>query len=152
MINERLRELETKLCNALELDTAGAAKVHRHTMLVAREAHVELLTKWGWGDFGIVCTPEEYRKQMAADAFPLPPKRVLREEPDPNAGEVLWRYGDDGLAYKPLRDSAAYPSKWTSLTGGIDSGRVFAPYPARIRLWADLLANPYREVPDNGDE
>jgi hypothetical protein len=109
--------------------------LHEFAMKVARASEVNYL-------HGIRGYDKARCERDAALRYPLPPKRVLREELDPNGGEVLWRHGEDGLAYKRVHEIR---DVWASLTGGIDHGRVFTPYPERIRLWADLLANPYRE-------
>lgn len=135
------------------------AGIHRHTMLVARHAFAHG-TRWQ-SDYADR-KRREFRSTTgsqltnswslhdaedgAVSEFPLPPKRVLREEPDPCNGDVEWRWSG-ALEFRPYRGV-----EWVRLVSDQGFGRTFAPYPERIDLWHSLKHTPYREVPDNGDE
>jgi hypothetical protein len=143
----RFRTLVARSEEELLNETLIYQRLHTHTLLSIRAGYALAKMEDGAGSLlgnepqGIYCM------RLANERFSPPPKRVLREETDPNGGEVLWRYREpSGLEYRRIERG-----RWLSLTGG-EGSRVFAPFPERIRLWADLLANPYREVPDNGDE
>jgi hypothetical protein len=119
--------------------------VHRIVTLIAREVHAACLADMNVGG---LCPPEDpdvYRMRLAARAYPLPPRRVIREEPDPEGG-VFWKW-DESATILLYRYNV---SGW--YRPGAPGQPTFLPTPARVRLWTDLLANPYREVPDNGDE
>lgn len=149
---ERLAEMGRKLY--LELDDpsrcstseAALAAIHRHTMLVARKVCLDNMREHAQQiGLGTLFNLESAR--MAANGrFPLPPKRVLREEPDPKGAGVMWRWLGSSLEY------SSGDGRWFALVGSAGGDRVFAPYPERIDLWHSLKHNPYREVPDNGDE
>jgi hypothetical protein len=91
-----------------------------------------------------------YCARLAAETFPLPPKRVLREEPDPNKGEVWWRYTGLGLEFSPWKGQNG--TQWIPLNRQGAYSRTFAATPERIDLWHSLKHEPFREVPDEGDE
>lgn len=140
--HERLKELEGELLGLVNVASPAPAmreRIHRLVTLAARAAYA--LAK---EEDGVGYTDHVYA-QMAAERFPLPPKRVLREEPDPNGGDVFWRWNLH-LEYRPWNGNV-----WVSLVSDANM-RVFAPYPERIDLWHSLKHDPYREVPDNGDE
>jgi hypothetical protein len=88
----------------------------------------------------------EYSEPWSVEAarlrFPLPLRKVLREEPDPSYTHLFWRWNGDTLEF--CRPLSPVNTGWQGLTA---SGDSYAPEPARIRLWADLLANPWREEP-----
>lgn len=112
------------------------AIIHRLVIRVAREAHAACLDDFNRGV-----------RILASEAYPLPPKRVLREEPDPESAIVRWRCSDRGIEYNNLVGGAG----WQVLTQDGTVGK-FAITGPRIDLWHSLKHNPYREVPDNGDE
>lgn len=119
---------------------AFRALLHPHTMRVAREV---FFTGVEWGMMQPDRRDEELVRKRAREAFPLPPRRVLREEPDPLYGaSILWRWRGGVLEIR--RPSSPVNTSWCSL---MESGQSYPPLPDRITLWADLLANPYREEP-----
>jgi len=141
---EAAKERADRTIAALSPDT----ETYRIVTLAARVGYALAKEEDGAGS---LCPPEQpqhvYCALLAAKRFPLPPKRVLREEPDPCGGDVDWRW-TGALEYRPNGGA-----KWNLLISD-SNGRVFAPYPERIDLWHSLKHEPYREVPDNdnGDE
>jgi hypothetical protein len=103
--------------------------IHEYTMRVAREVSV-----WRGG----YAPPKLHHleERLARDVFPLPPKRVLREEPVPGSIKILYRVQDGVLqqSYPHL------PGHWEVATV---SPRDFA----LMRHALDLHDNPYREEP-----
>ena len=71
-------------------------------------------------------------REVARIRFPLPPKRVLREEPDPNGAFLMWRFRN---------------GHFESACGGADWNRhaSVAPTPERVALWISLEMEPWRE-------
>lgn len=151
-ILERIAELEKRLLKQMpegtpEQDAKAEEAIHRFAMLVAQAA-LEVGVTWPRRFY---FWDKEDREKAARQIFPLPPKRVLREEPDPNGGEVLWRW-NEWLEFMPNAiHNPAELKRWIRLTAP-DCDRTFAPYPGRIDLWHSLKHNPYKEVPDNGDD
>jgi hypothetical protein len=84
----------------------------------------------------------DYCARLAAKRFPLPPKRVPREEPDPH-GYMRWRWFETGLQYQ-----WAGSRGWTSVA----PSDMWPPTPERIDLWHSLKHEPYKEVPDDGGD
>jgi hypothetical protein len=98
----------------------------------------------------------EGAEQIAATArrlFPLPPKRVLREgrvkdEDDLPVEPFLYRVNVEGsgeVEWCDPREDAMDTRKY--VWRPLNLSAAPAPNAARIRLWADLLARPYREEP-----
>jgi hypothetical protein len=113
--------------------------IHEFAMKVARVGHTI-----GWADAGVarsvILSGCSHRRQedVAATRFPLPPKRVLREEPVPGASmdEILYRWDDGEL----LRRGP--------LSGGWErAGTVDAHRLDLMRHAIDLAKRPYREEP-----
>jgi hypothetical protein len=134
---KRLAELEEVLVNSAAATAREGLPVlvHRHTMLVAREAYtLGLATGYN---------PNVTLAAHAWREFPLSPKRVLREEPDPER-PWRWRFLEHLEVNMGMSRSAWGPV--------IEEGVMVAPTPERNDLWHSLKHNPYREVPDNGDD
>ena len=105
--------------------------ITRHTMLVAREAY-----RLGILDRGGTIPSETRMTILARERFPLPPRKVLREEPDPHVPSHSYRYSPFGGNIVHFLYGLEQPSQcWPQ------------PTPERAALWADLLANPWREEP-----
>lgn len=102
---------------------------------------------WAWVNNYAECTGakfnhEGYVHEQAADRYPLPTitrPRVVKDAADPS---VEFCFVDGVLQYR------ADSGSWWRLVP--DDGRVpttiFYPTAERVRLWADLLANPTEEV------
>ncbi len=139
-ILERLEKMEGSLRAVLLTSSSSVEEmvdaIHRHTMLVAREGYMYRVQHF-------TRAPEHtFAATLARKAFPLPPKEVLREEPDPMGYAHAWRCWNGVLQFQT---SPATGGNWMNATDG-----VYAVSPERVRLWADLMDNPYTEVPDEG--
>lgn len=77
-------------------------------------------------------------KRWAAEAYPLPPELMLREEPDPDGTGKIWRVRDGVLEHTTL-DGSWLPAHKSN---GWPTSR-------RVALWADLYAYPYRDADGN---
>jgi len=82
----------------------------------------------------------EYEKE-AASRYPLPKVTRARVVQDPHDSSMHWRVGDE--RYTPLQFSVNGGS-WQYGLGSM------CATDKRVRVWADLLANPTEEVEDNG--
>lgn len=72
--------------------------------------------------------------EVKARADTVYPIRKLREVRDHYAGNIFWRCENDQIQWYMLNDER----KWIPL-----SERVWTVSPERIRIWADLLDNPW---------
>jgi hypothetical protein len=104
-------------------------------MLVARVGHCS-----GWKDRDeLAVHAREWQEGIAREEFPLTPKRVLREERDPN-GLHSWKFEEGAFWIRPPFGEWRKVGEEDHLT------------PAHVDLWHSLKHEPYREVPDMGDE
>jgi hypothetical protein len=148
-ILERIAEIEKRLLKQMpegtpEQDAAAEEAIHRFAMLVAQMGYAHAVNE-ETGCRLIADAFGESTRAQAGRAFPLPPKRVLREEWDTSdGGDVKWRFAPSGMQYQECGQGPWLFPQHTN--------RDFAPYVARVNLWHSLMHNPYREVPDNGDE
>lgn len=137
---ERLKDLEMDL--SLNLwkhqgnSDAQADAIHRHTMLVAREAWADGFRTARCYTVGGPSAPCEIAED-ARECFPLT-RKVLRDEPDPNCPDVLWRWSGHFFEVKEGSD------EWRSLP----AMTKFLPSEARVELWHSLKQQPYREEPE----
>ena len=132
----RLAELEAEVVESLGARTDRERDaIHRHTMLVAREGYMAGQMH-GPDELG-----EESVRRGAALRFPLPPKKVLREEPDPDGCGWFYRWNPyNGGGMQSRKDGE---DVWRY-------GIAYVPTPSRIALWVSLQAEPFKEVPDEG--
>lgn len=145
-ILEELAELERGLVEELYGENApnvierALAKVHRHTMLVARAVF-----RWA----SINALDDDVAAQMARHSFPLPPRRVLREEPDPDPDSPLTFYCCNEGVLKRRR----YVGPWEEMKeSSIGAAIKNSETPGAVAaLFAGLYAEPYREEPDERD-
>lgn len=123
----------------------------RSLTLAARAGYALAKEEDGVGSVAGIEPQHVYCARLAAERFPLPPKRVLREEPDPH-GYTGLRWGCDDRAREIVVrwGSEAAWTKVADVPGGYSN--ALRPTAERIDLWHSLKHNPYREVPDNGDE
>lgn len=144
-ILEELARLERELVeelfgeNAPDIVERALAKVHRHTMLVARAVFV-------WAQSNAV--GRSVAVLSAREIFPLPPRRVPREEPDPdNPTKTLYRCNEGTLEW--LR----YVGPWEEMKeSSIGAAIKNSETPGAVAaLFASLYAEPYREEPDERD-
>jgi hypothetical protein len=116
--------------------------LHPHTMRVAREV---FMVGVEWGMMQPDRPDEAIVERVARAAFPLPPRKVLREEPDPHGygewrvmgGALQWRDSGGKLAWTDPRDIPSSGPVTVEPVMTVD----------RCLLVADLVANPYREEP-----
>jgi hypothetical protein len=144
-VMERLLRLEEGLRAAVLAGAPSAEQmssaIHRHTMLSAREGH---LAGWiGRSANAVLGNRLDQQDTTARELFPLPPKKVPRVLKDPH-GTGEWRFRESvlELEWRP-------PG-----LGGWRHSHLGRPAltALRARMAADLMANPYTEVPDEGDE
>lgn len=81
--------------------------------------------------------------EKARKKYPLPPTRLRRVEPDPDGGPVLFTVAEvtGEIAWKNPNDGAGGWHTWAWAGSPI-------PTTKRIRLWAEMLDEPYRLVYD----
>jgi hypothetical protein len=137
---ERIADMEERLLKHMpegtpEQDDKAEAAVHRFAMLVAQAVYVSTRLE---------DEPDQaWIEACAREVYPLPPKRVLREEPDPH-GNNRWRVFDNEVQWWSVVRGG-----WMTV-GAHDSGPALTA--ERAILIADLLREPSREVPDNGED
>lgn len=113
----------------------------RAAVLREREAFARG-AQWAWVNNYAQCAGAKFNHDgyvdgRAADHYPLPTITRPRVVKDPHKANTSWRCKDGLLWYS-----------WTNKENqGWYTGTVlWNPTPERVKLWADLLANPTEEV------
>jgi hypothetical protein len=115
--------------------------LHPHTMLTARAGWVDGNTSYTSGaPYSSNAETRAQAERVVRGIFPLPPRKVLREEVDPGYasqsyrvnGRLQWRNGQSDM--------------WADMSP-CDIGDCILARPGCAAIFADLLANPYREEP-----
>jgi hypothetical protein len=143
IVDRRLRAMsDAAAATIAPVDDDGAARevVYRQSIMAARIGFVRGLH--------FERSPLDLpAAQIAARVFPLPPKKVLREEPVPGSTWPLYRLRD-GVVEQTVDDGRSrFPTRWFALSA------VPVLLTGVMRHLLDLHDNPFREVPgDGGDD
>lgn len=95
--------------------------------------------KWAWRTNYAECTGARFNHnghvdRAAAYRYPLPTITRPRVVKDPHSADIVWRCDGGVLQYRQgNHEWSMGPGYWYA-------------FPERVRLWADLLANPTEEV------
>lgn len=113
----------------------------REIILRERAAYVNGLIRGTAREFLHIVDCEKAAKAV----FPLPPREEPRVVTDPSDADYRWT-----IVGGFLRGRYAATEEWLRAIEAQRKGHwsAWAPLPARVAMWADLLANPTRQVVD----